>query len=424
MEDINDYNEDDANESTDLEEKGVVIQSEVPHDDLDNVDELTPVTLTKKEKKRKKLNNRYFYENDIRYRGPLSYRSLRIIAWIAMAASQIVSLNEFSTRLIKTGILGDGLELFFMIFSTLSVPLFIIATFSTILNKGKTIKSVIIFYAAAAIGLALALIFLYYRYVVALFTSLGADTIDIAAVNVSLGYKLKVNVFVDLLMLSIFYFFIMYDPKKHFQGKWHYVFRALSILPMLYAIASYYIKVFASLSAGTENEFIIPVALNVFLTTKPLPIYILFIALTLWLKRREKQIKKLGGSKAAIERFENSNRNSLSFSGFTSILCLVISMIELGGLIATFLVGDLSILFTLNAFEIGNSAGLFLAIPFLMLFSYSRKHKDSSIDIIIILGGVGLMGLTTVEMIYRIITTFVAAAKVPETAATLLTMLL
>jgi hypothetical protein len=311
-----------------------------------------------------------------------------------------------------------------MIFSTLSVPLFIIATFATILNKGKTIKSVIIFYAAAAIGLALALIFLYYRYVVALFTSLGADTIDIAVVNVSLVYKLKVNVFVDLLMLSIFYFFVMYDPKKHFQGKWHYVFRALSILPMLYAIASYYIKVFANLSAGTESEFIIPVALNVFLTTKPLPIYILFIALTLWLKRREKQIKKLGGSKAAIERFENSNRNSLSFSGFTSILCLVISMIELGGLIATFVVGDLSILFTLNAFEVGNSAGLFLAIPFLMLFSYSRKHKDSSIDIIIILGGVGLMGLATVEMIYKIITTFVAASNVPEAAATLLTMLL
>ena len=38
-----------------------------------------------------------------------------------------------------------------------------------------------------------------------------------------------------------------------------------------------------------------------------------------------------------------------------------------------------------------------------MLFSYSRKHKQSSADIIIVLSGVGMIAFTYIELIYEIV---------------------
>ena len=57
----------------------------------------------------------------------------------------------------------------------------------------------------------------------------------------------------------------------------------------------------------------------------------------------------------------------------------------------------------IDAFKIGECAGLVFAIPILMGFSYSRKHKQSNLDIIIIIGGIGLIVLSYVEMIYQIL---------------------
>ena len=48
----------------------------------------------KREKRYNKIRKRLFKENDIKYEGPLSYRYLRIFAWLFMAFGQIVLLNS------------------------------------------------------------------------------------------------------------------------------------------------------------------------------------------------------------------------------------------------------------------------------------------------------------------------------------------
>ena len=326
-------------------------------------------------------------------------------------------METLAEKFVKGGVLSDGLDIFMIILSALSVPLFIIATFATILNKGKTIRSVLIFYGAAAFGLAMGVIFLYYRYVVHLFTKLGADNAALSDINLTLGSKLEINVFVDLFMLSLFYFFVMYNPKKFFQGKKHYLFRSFSALPILVSIVSFSVKAFSRL-----GYFSIPIALNPFLTTKPFPIYILFIVLTLWLKRREKQIIKLGGSADNIVKYENSNRNSLAFSIFTSILCLVISAVDILLYVIVLTTDNLMVIFYLTAFDVGQCSGLFIAIPILLLFSYSRRHKSSSIDIIIVLAGIGLMVLGTVEMSYKLLIAMVESSPADAAGAFLCLM--
>ena len=56
-----------------------------------------PKTKPSREEKRlEKLRKKLLNPNDIKYQGPLSYRYLRIIAWIAFAFTQILALAAIS----------------------------------------------------------------------------------------------------------------------------------------------------------------------------------------------------------------------------------------------------------------------------------------------------------------------------------------
>ena len=62
--------------------------------------EANPNQLSKKEKKKlkreEKLKKKFFFEQDIKYRGPLSYRYLRVIAWASIAITQALTVNNIS----------------------------------------------------------------------------------------------------------------------------------------------------------------------------------------------------------------------------------------------------------------------------------------------------------------------------------------
>ncbi len=385
------------------EEENVNPVDEIIEDDnkalvetVDAIDDI--VAVDKKAKKEKKLRKKYSIDGDIKYRGPFSYRYLRIFAWIAIACGQALVINEFSGNILEGKVLSNWVDTLFTFISTLSVPLFIIATFSTILNKSKSIKQVIIFYAFAYFGFALSLIILYYRYIDDLLSKLGVSEELISAVGDTIETKVGINVFSDLLVLSVFYFFIMYDPKNHFKDKKIIIFRLLSIVHLLVALTSYIIKIL-----NRYDVLDIPFALAPFLTTKPPFIYVLFISLVLWLKHRERKFIKLGGTKEQFEMFENSNRNSLAFSIFICILCFAIATIDTAFFLIPFFTENISLILFVLATEFGQCVGLFFAIPILMLFSYSRKHKQSSADIIIVLSGVGMIAFTYIELIYEIV---------------------
>ncbi len=97
-------------------------------------------------------------ENDIRYRGPLSYRYLRIIAWIILLSSQIYFLflqeQYFKGNEVKSG----AVTRLILTVSNLVMPLFLIAVFAVILNGRERYKRTMAFYGISVI-LIIALFF-------------------------------------------------------------------------------------------------------------------------------------------------------------------------------------------------------------------------------------------------------------------------
>ena len=113
----------------------------------------------KKERKREKLRFKYLERPDIKYRGPLSYRHLRFLAWVALAFSQMAVLDSFALAWFPdNGILGPIGSIAISYIADLTIPLFIIATFATILNKNKSFKNVLVFYFVAWLGVGLAFV--------------------------------------------------------------------------------------------------------------------------------------------------------------------------------------------------------------------------------------------------------------------------
>ena len=142
-------------EETSLEETSEE-QTLIAEDNLDG--------KKKKKRKRKKIDE-YSLENDIRYRGPLSYRGLRILSWFFLIVAQIGVLlalgSKFDAGLaakVKTlpDILSGAKDIM--------MPLFLVATFATILNGSRTYKSMLMFYGGDAIALILLFVLLNERY--------------------------------------------------------------------------------------------------------------------------------------------------------------------------------------------------------------------------------------------------------------------
>lgn len=400
---------------------------------VDKREDISERELTRREKRKAKkiakLKARYLNPIDIKYHGILSYRHLRIIAWIAIALSQFLLLNAFAEKLFDFSLVSGGWQFTLDMFSSLSLPLFLIASFSLILNNNKSNKSIILTYLCLYLAISLGVLLVYFRYINLVYEPIarlsGREDVAVAFGEIA-GKKAEVNVFSDLLALSLFNYFLTYTPKKFFQGKKLLIFRWFAILPIIVAAVSYVIKVLSNMGDLSLPFYVYP-----FLTTKPPLMYLLFVILSFWIKNREKRFVKIGATKEDYKRYLKTNRNTLSFSGHLSIMLLVISVIDIIATVIALIPFTIQNFFYveflneykelalsdeemfLMAFDyalndvlsigIGESSGLFFAIPFVMLFSYTRKHENNAIDILIPLAGIGIVAFTYLETIYQIV---------------------
>lgn len=359
-------------------------------------EEVLEPKLTRKEKRYAKLKAKYTNPVDIKFRGPLSYRALRIIAWIVFALGQLLVLNNVFSKL-GWNFLGSGGEVAIDYISALAAPLFVVATFGVILSGQKTFKQALIFYGAAFVGMGLALIIFYYRYLLGIFK----DN-DTAMLIVShMGFVVKANVFTDLFAFSLFHFFINYTPTKYFQDKKRKYFRMMAVIPVLYIIASYLIKTF-SIWGYIPN---LPFAVVPFLCTKSPLVFLVFAIVSIWIKFREKITRRIGLTKKEYEKFLKTNRNSLSYSGH---LCTIIAIVVALEIVLIFILTavyshlDTSyIVYIISSLSIGQTIPLLLAIPFIMLYSYTRSHKNGLIDILLPAAGIGMTVIVYLEVIYH-----------------------
>ena len=369
-----------------------------------------------KAKKEAKRQARYAHIDageDIRYRGPLSYRAFKILGWVCILLSQVAMLLTLEAKLDPT--MTDVLQAPITTLNSLSglaLPLLLIANFALILNHSEGYGAQIRRYAVLS-GLVLAVsVILFSRYAVGTAAILLGTRADALALLQTLfwsggpGY-VAYNLFIDLLLCALVMYFLNYRPKRVFVGKKLGVFRAFAALPLLYEAASIALKALSS--AGKVQ---LPLIVYPFLTVKPPMTFLVFVVMAAFIKTREVRFRRGGRTHEAYEAFLKTKRNSWEFSVFTAKLLAVAGVVDL---IAAFvfvmvkvdLDGDVSainvtaVLSEAAAFELGESASLLLLAPVMLLFSYTRTHKNKIFDTLIPAIGVAAIVVAYIEGLYQ-----------------------
>ena len=376
-------------------------------------------TTRKAKRRRVKLYERGAHD-DIKYRGPLSYRAFQIIGWACLVIAQAVVVitmaskaNPATTNHYAT--LAEGLSYI----AAMSLPFLLLASFATMLNHNTSYHMQLL----KNFGLMLALGALFYvgiyHFVLGSLTALDPEPGRAERFMENMIYSngtgfFAFNVFVDLFLCTLFLFFLCYRPKKFFQGKSVILLRLCAVLPVAYELACIVWKWYSA--KGLAH---IPVQLFPFLTVKPPMTFLVFIILAIYVKLRERHFLKHGKTYEEYQAFLMTNRNSLHFSIFAAVTLLVAGLLDLlffldiasYEILATLKldklgsidVFDPNLMLGATAMGFGNAIQLLLMPPFVLLFSYTRTHKNKLIDIFIPIAGIACILIIYLQGSFQIL---------------------
>ena len=364
--------------------------------------------------------------NDIRYLGPLSYRHLQILGWLSIS---FLVLN----RLIVLGIMIDPNQPKWVLslnqvsanLSQFALPLFLFANFAILLDGKKTFKEQLLKFGSLSLLVVLLFLLVTEHYILELGTAITQDKAGIQAqinnffLNRIRTGSISFNFFVDMFLCTLLLFFLEYTPKKIFTGKKRYIFRMFALLPILYEAGSLAIRILAYYSVIDPPLIVYPM-----LTTKPPMSFVLFLTLVLFIKIREFRFRRRGKTKEEYKKFTKTRYNSLQFSVFSSIMILVTGLIDLG--LVIFLSAFDIVIKNIETIEnisnaseeaiesmsvasfygvmgwgIGNHFEMIFIIPLILLFSYTKNHKNPKADLVIPIGGVVLALFVGLEGLHQ-----------------------
>ena len=364
--------------------------------------------MEKKIRFRRKKLSEVSLEQDIRYRGPLSYRHLRMLGWLCIVIAQVSVLLALGGNI--SGQLAEQtltLQAVLSVAASMSVPFLLLANYALILDTSDGYKRQFTIHIAAAALIVVLSLFIFNRYLVGAVSILSGsrqaavEQINLAAHSMKSG-SISYNLFIDLFLCTLFMYCLNARPKRFFQGKKIRILRAMAILPVLYEAVSIALRVLAAQDRIVLNYNIFP-----FLTTKPPMMFLVFLVMAFFIKYRERAFCKNGRTHAEYDLFLKTRRNSLQFSVFTAIVFAVAGVLD--SLILAFLAnrllasqsanGDL----ILKMLDLGiGGAGILLPIaPVVLLFSYTRTHKNQLIDYLIPVIGVLLSIFVYLEGVYQ-----------------------
>ena len=369
-------------------------------------------------------------ENDIRYRGPFSYRHLQIFGWfsiVCLAAGLCVGIYMQAIDDVP-----GYIRTIYTVLTTIgdfSLPLFLFANFAIILDEKVSYKIQIFKFAGLSLMVAIGVMLVFNRYLNGILAAATGDRQvagEIISTIMDYGTRsggMRFNLFIDLFLCTLFMFFVNYEPTKYFVGKKKKYFRMMAVLPVLYEIGSLVLRILSSLGKITLPLFVYP-----FLTIKAPLSFVLFITLVLFIRRRRKLFFKKGKTEEEFRAFAGTNLNSFQFSRFASIAILITSILDL--ILVALLPAILLVLkepmvtelaaspeeadMAVSAFNIVHSWGigdnlmLLFIIPIILLFSYTRTHKSKLVDMAIPAGGIFLTVIVMIEGLYHVAVGFLS----------------
>ena len=353
-------------------------------------------------------------ENDIKFRGPFTYRHLRVMGWLFLLLGQLAIVFGTATSMKLADFAAASAVL--QSFAALAPSLFLIAAFSQVLVAKDGYRNLFILYGGGSIGIFALFTLIYFHFIEGIFgalgdASLGAGLMQIANQN---GY-FTINIFIDLILCALLTAFLNYRPVKFFQGKKLIIFRLFAILPIAYEIVSIVLKTLSAESIIALHPIVFPL-----LTTKPPMAFFIFVAVAFFTKNRERHFLKHGKTYEDYRRFMDSNVNRAHFSSFFILMIILACAVDLLAVIIVVLVKnsqfqalgitdpetlDYFITDLVNgilAVGFGKTLPMLLLIPIIIFYDYRRTFNNKIVDILIPVGGILLIMILYIEGMFQV----------------------
>ena len=379
-------------------------------------------------------------EEDLKYRGPLSYREFKIFGWLCIVIAQIIILMRLGIKVNPQGLEGrlSGWMDFLSWISPLALPFLLMSNFAVMLDNRKSYKSLIMTNALMMLGMFLMFILLFYHFLIGSLEGLSDGNMNFKDFFTKMYYEgegqkfFAFNIFVDLFLCSVFMFFVNYRPTRFFQGKKRIIFRLFAILPIAYELVSFALK-----WLSFDNTVRIPFILFPQLTVKPPLTFVVFVALPSFVTRRDERDIKVGGTYEGYQEFLQTNRNSFTFSLHATIIMFVAGAIDFILMIIipsvqivlaqqavaavsgaeaattydmdTVIIGLMSKMFTIG---VGGASQLIVFAPIMLLFSYTRKRDNKIIDTLIPVAAIVLMLLVYLQGFFQLMYNLPISGKI------------
>ena len=282
-------------------------------------------------------------ENDIRYRGPLSPTHFRVLGWLCIALAQVTVIFRLGGHLDPEFAAGSASWLGILEeVSQLALPFLLIVNFAQLLSARESYKKQLIINSVAMAGVCALFYLVFYRYIVGNLAMLIQEPSE-ALPTVKNGLSLVLpygffafNIFVDLFLCTLTMIFLNYNPRRVFIGKARIFFRMLALLPVAYEVGCMLLKLNAA-----RGQIQIPVWCFPLLTVKPPMTFVLFAALCLFVKARERRFRRHGKTHEEYHAFLKTRRNAWSFSVFLSVMLVVVSVADLA-VVLGFSIGEMT----------------------------------------------------------------------------------
>ena len=368
--------------------------------------------------KRRKLHE-YSAENDIRYRGPLSYQGFQILGWLCITLLSGILLLKIGIKLDpKHAAQYTSINRVLTYIESGSLPFLLISNFSRILNNEEGYRTQLIRNGGAALAISVVSILFFNRYVIGTFTQFVTDPEEVAPFlalefnSIEKKGFIAFNLFIDLFLCTLVMFFLNVRPKRFFTGKKRYFVRAMAILPVAYEACSIYLK-----GQAATGKILLPFWTFPLLTVKPPMTFMVFVVLVLYIKQREWRFRRHGKMHAEYRAFLKTNRNSLQFSIFLAVVLVVAAILDF--VIMVFLTASAAVeagsaeVFAGNQAEVvrmmtgafamgfGDAVSLLLVAPLVLLFSYTRIPKNKMLSAVIPVAAIVLMIIFLFEGVYQ-----------------------
>jgi len=357
--------------------------------------------------------------DDIKYKGVLSFQGFQVLGWFCITITVVMTLMRVAVKINPDDaqrFAGIGEVISYI--AEMSLPFLLMANFARILNNTEGYKKQLLRNGGATLALVLVFLVFFNRYIVGTIGLLLEDSSDAHALVMTSFYGINkngffaFNIFTDLLLCTLFMYFMNARPQKVFTGKKILIFRAFAILPVGYEVASLVLK---GLSAAGQVR--IPSWAFPLLTVKPPMTFIVFMVMAIYIKTREWRYCRHGKTHEEYQTFLKTNRNAWNFSVFSAIILFVAGVIDLiifvvmilnqGGtaegvneLIETETAMKHTVAYSVG---FGKSAILIIFAPIVLLFNYTKIPKNKTVGMLIPVIGIALITLIGIQGIYQLV---------------------